>query len=423
MKPTVLIATSSLWFPAARLAMALHKAGFTVEALCPPHHPLSRISAVRRTYTYSGLFPVASVANALKIAQPVLVVPGDDLTTRHLQLIHMRELNRGSEGARICSLIERSLGSAESFPVVYERAKFMRLAQEQGIRVPKTMVIKDLSSLRHWATEVGFPAVLKADGTSGGMGVRTVSTLEESAEAYRKLNAPPSFARAAKRAVVNRDQTLIWPSLLRQRSAVSAQTMIVGREATSTVACWEGTVLAAMHFEVLHKRYAKGPATVIRSIQHAEMISAVEKMVQRLKLSGIHGFDFMIESNSGEAYLIEINPRTTQVGHLALGSGQDLPAALLAAVTGAQIEPSPIVTEMDTVALFPQEWMRDPSSPFIQSSYHDVPWEEPALLEACMEHALRQSTWSVRNSTEAIRQSNPANFQLVKAKLKESRHE
>lgn len=423
MKPTILIATASLWFPTARLAMALNKAGFTVDAVCPPHHPLSEITAVRRTYDYSGLFPISSVASALRKAQTDLIVPGDDLTTRHLQLIHTSARNIGSEGNKICSLIERSLGSADSFPVVYQRATFMRIALEENIRVPKTMVIEDLPSLHRCAKEIGFPAVLKADGTSGGAGVRIVSTLEDSVAAYRKLKAPPLFARAVKRALMDRDQTLIWPSLLRKRPAVSMQTMIAGREATSTVACWQGKVLAGLHFEVLSKRYANGPATVIRLNQHPEMIKAVEKMVHRLKLSGVHGFDFMIESNSGNAYLIEINPRTTQVGHLILGPGRDLPAALLAAVTGGEIEPGPAVTEKDTVALFPQEWMRCPSSSFIQSTYHDVPWEEPALVEACMQHAIRQGSAGVRTSREAIAEPHAVNFPLIKAELKESRHE
>ena len=57
-------------------------------------------------------------------------------------------------------------------------------------------------------------------------------------------------------------------------------------------------------------------------------------------LSGLCGFDFMQEANTGKAYLIEINPRATQVGHLTLGGGRDLPAALYGAVTGQPIRRS-----------------------------------------------------------------------------------
>jgi len=340
-----------------------------------------------------------------------------------MHLLHEKEQNRGSEGKKTCSLIEASLGSAESFSLILERASFMRVAQEVGVRVPTTGVVRDSEDLQLWIARNGFPMVLKADGTSGGSGVRTVATQEESDAAYRELKAPPSLARAAKRALMDRDQTLIWPSLLRRPRSVSAQTMIVGHEATSTVACWKGTVLAGLHFEVVNKKYAAGPATVMRLIENIEMTSAVEKMARRLKLSGVHGFDFMLESHTGNAYLIEVNPRTTQVGHLTLGPGRDLPAALAAAVTGMEIQQAPKVTEKNMVALFPQEWMRDPASPFIQSGYHDVPWEEPRLVEACMRHALKQGDARSMQGKQPTVYQRTANLPLIKAELNESRHE
>jgi ATP-grasp in the biosynthetic pathway with Ter operon len=165
---------------------------------------------------------------------------------------------------------------------------------------------------------------------------------------------------------------------------VNAQVFVAGHEATTTVACWEGTVLASLHFEVVNKRSSAGPSSVLRLIENAEMSVAAERMVRRLGLSGIHGFDFMVEAHTGNAHLIEINPRATQVGHLALGAGRDLPAALYSALSGEPLRPAKKLTENDTITLFPQEWLREPASPFLTSGYHDVPWEEPELLRACV---------------------------------------
>lgn len=403
--------------------MALHNAGFIVEAVCPRNHPLSKISVVRRTYTYSGLFPTSSLSNALAGAKPDLIIPGDDLATSHLHRLYWREQERGTQGANTCNLIETSLGSAKSFPVLYQRAAFMFMAEEEGVRVPRTTVIENVEHLARVTEGIGFPSVLKADGSSGGYGVRIVRHSEDATKAYRELKAPPPLARAVKRALVNSDRTLVWPSLLRRPSLVSAQTMILGHEATSTVACWKGTVLAGLHFEVVHKRYSAGPATVMRLVNNDEMTTAVEKMVRRLNLSGMHGFDFMLESNTGNAYMIEINPRATQVGHLTLGPGRDLPAALAASTMGREIQYARRVTEKETIALFPQEWMRDPASPAIQSGYHDVPWEEPALVAACMQHALRQRKLSVQNGGEVVTRSQTAGLPVIKAELNEPRHE
>jgi biotin carboxylase len=260
----------------------------------------------------------------------------------------------------------------------------MQVSRDEGVRVPETATISNSAELDAWLARFGFPTVLKANGTSGGTGVRITHTSAEARRGLEVLQAPPLMARAIKRALFDRDRTLLRPSFSRERSKVTAQSFVSGKEATSAVACWKGTVLSSLHFEVLQKSHASGHATVLRRIEHPEMNATVEKMTRRLQLSGVHGFDFMLEARSGDAYLIEINPRSTQVGHLSFGPGHDMSSALFSAVTGTPAIAAPRTTENDTIALFPQEWLRDPASAFLYSSYHDVPWDEPELLRACV---------------------------------------
>jgi hypothetical protein len=325
-----------------------------------------------------------SLAQAIAATRPDLVLPCDDTATVQLHSLHARELQRGLAGGPICSLIERSLGASASFPLVYARTTTMELAHGESIRVPKSEVIANTEDLKKWISGTGFPFVLKANCTSGGDGVWIVHNLEEAEHALRVLQAPPLLARAAKKALIDGDMTLVWPSLLRKRYVVNAQEYVAGREATSAIACWKGTVLAGVHFEVLKKQDAGGPSTVLRLIENSEMSTAAEKMARRLELSGLHGFDYMLEAQTGNAYLIEINPRATQVGHLMLGPGRDLAAALYAAATGKVVQEAAKVTENSTIALFPQEWTRNPASAFLRSAYHDVPWEEPELVRFCI---------------------------------------
>ncbi len=398
MKPIVLIATATRWIPTARIAVALANAGFTVDAVCPSNHPIARTDAIRQIYSYRGLDSLTSFTDAISAAKPDLIVPGDDRATQHLHLLYDHERRKDHAGKAICALIEHSLGAPESFPVLYARTKFMQLAQEEGVRVPRTEIIRDNHDLKKWIAHTGLPMVLKADGSSGGDGVRVVRTLEGAKRALRTLQAPPLLARAAKRALIDQDATLVWPSLLRRRSIVNAQAFIAGREATTSIACWKGEVLASLHFEVVNKTVASGPATVLRLIENAEMSAAAEKMARRLNLSGLHGFDFMLQTQSENAYLIEINPRLTQVAHLTLGLGRDIPAALYSAVSGQTISPAAKVTEENTIALFPQEWIRDPASPFLQSAYHDVPWDKPELILACVRARRKQADWYSQQS-------------------------
>jgi hypothetical protein len=347
---------------------------------------------------YHGLDPITSFADAIVATKPDLIVPSDDLATQHLHALYQQQQRKHGAATPICALIERSLGASKNFPYLYARTKFMEMAQGEGIRVPQTAVIADASDLRNWLSHAGLPTILKADGSSGGTGVRVVRSPEDAERALEDLQAPPLMARAAKRALIDQDVTLVWPSLLRRRSIVNAQTFIAGREATSAVACWNGEVLASLHFEVVNKAGSSGYATVLRLIDNREMVTAAESMVRRLGLSGMHGFDFMLEAQTGNAYLIEINPRSTQVGHLTLGLSRDIPAALFAAVSGQKVRPAPKVTEDDTIALFPQEWIRDPASAFLQSAYHDVPWDRPELIRACVSARRKQRAWYSQQS-------------------------
>jgi carbamoylphosphate synthase large subunit len=131
----------------------------------------------------------------------------------------------------------------------------------------------------------------------------------------------------------------------------------------------------------------------VRWIDNSEISTAVDKIVRRMGLSGLCGFDFMLEAQTGNAYLIEINPRATQVGHLTLGAGRDLPAALYGAVTDSDARVKQAVTSNNTIALFPHEWARDPQSEFLRTGYHDVPWETPELVHACIRRSRKQSSW------------------------------
>jgi hypothetical protein len=87
------------------------------------------------------------------------------------------------------------------------------------------------------------------------------------------------------------------------------------------------------------------------------------------------------------------------VGHLALGAGRDIPAALCSAVSGEPVRVSSPITEKDTIALFPQEWIRDSASPYLRSAYHDVPWEEPELIRDCIGAREKQRSWLSRKDT------------------------
>src|SRR5205823_13256548 len=104
--------------------------------------------AVAQICPYRGLAPLRSFVEAIAARRPDLILPGDDLATQHLHHLCRQEHRQGRTGSAICQLIERSLGAAESFSVVYVSAAFMQLAQEAGIRVPRTEIISNTHDLK-----------------------------------------------------------------------------------------------------------------------------------------------------------------------------------------------------------------------------------------------------------------------------------
>jgi glutathione synthase/RimK-type ligase-like ATP-grasp enzyme len=392
LNPTFLIATSSYWMPTARLGIAFSQTGAEIDAICPARHVIRKAAELRNAYSYKALSPLESLRAAILSSQPDLIVTADDLTTQHLIDLHAQERANGNSGSVICELIERSIGPQESFAFMTARAHFMEVAKEEGVRIPKTALIKDRGDLEAWATESAFPIVLKADGSSSGEGTKIVQSLPQAELALKSLQEPVELIRVVKRAIVNHDLRSVRAKLQHRRATVIAQEYIPGRDATTLVACWKGQLLGALHFEVVEKQYKLGPASVMRLTENPEIEMFACKIVSRLKLSGLHGFDFLLEEQTGLPHMIELNPRATQVGHLTLGKGRDLPGALFAAVTGTPPREAPRLTDSSTIALFPQESIRDPNSSFLKTGFHDIPSNEPELIRACLHQAHKGAT-------------------------------
>ena len=264
MPPKLLIATTVRWFPTARLAMALARTGFSVEAVCPNKHPLQKTSVIKKIHPYDGFAPTLSFSNAITASAPDLLVPGDEYAVQCLRKVYDRACGKTAEP--LCSLIEKSLGPAGSFRMLGSRSAVMQLARDESIRVPRTEIVRNVNDLRRCSQEFLFPLVLKADGTSSGEGVRIVRTIEEAKRGLRALQAPLSLLRVVKRVLVDHEMEFVVPTLLRQGHQVNAQEFVEGTDATSLAACWKGDVLASIHFEVVKKQYKNGPASVMRGL-------------------------------------------------------------------------------------------------------------------------------------------------------------
>jgi len=370
--PRILLTTTMHWPSAARLASAFAGVGCTVEALLPLRHVANKSRFVAAVHDYDPMFPARSLNKAVRRAEPDLVVPCDDRALSHLLRIDNP------------ALLERSLGRVESYPALVSRCDLIAEARALGIPAPQTIQVPREADLEGALVQIGLPAVLKVDGSWGGDGVAVVRNLEQARAAWQRLAVTPSPLRSVARAMLRRDAHFLRDALNPQEITVSLQRYVPGTPATSAFACHRGQMLASIHMDVLEVQHANGPATVMRRADCPDMAAAAERLAARFGLSGLHGLDF-IRDATGRAHLIEMNPRATQTAAFAFGPGQDLAAALAATVSPVIRGPRPVLTENPVIALFPQEWRRDPASAWLHCAYADVPWDDPAVLRACLE--------------------------------------
>src|SRR3984957_4163434 len=384
----VLLPNTDRWPGPARLAASLSKVGCDVSALCPiPGHPLSKTQCVENVFSYDGYHPLSSLKDAIERCDPQLIVPCDDLAVQHLH-----ELYRDShetEAAHLAQLLETSLGSPASYPIVSSRYDVIKIAAEEGILVPDTTLLRSLDDLRAWEKKGKLPVVIKADGTWGGRGVRIAHSAEGAEEAFRELSQLPGSAKVIKRLLLEKDRSWLRSWWLGTHPVITAQSHIDGRPANCAVVCWHGEMLAGIAVEVVSAQELTGPATVVRVVESAEMLTAGRLIARRLGLSGFFGLDFMIDDASGATYLIEMNPRCTPLCHLQLGKGRDMVAALFERLTGSPYHEAAPTTGNDMIAYYPQALQS--ATKFLESSFVDIPQGEPQLVDELL------NPWSGRS--------------------------
>lgn len=372
--------TDTTGFPgAAQLASSLAKAGCEISAVCPvSQYPLAKVGAIRERFSYSSLAPLDSLIAAIERAQPQIIIPCDEAAVQHLHELHKHADRLEPSLTDFTSLIERSLGSPQGYPIVHSRYDFLKLAREEGLRVPETSLIYTVDTLKTCRIDEAHPLVLKADGSWGGNGVRIAHTPQQARNFFSELSRPLGLLAALKQLLLSRNRFCLRRWYMGATPEIVAQAYISGRPANCAAFSWEGRVLACISVEVVSSRKRHGPASIVRVIDHPEMLAAAERIARRLQMSGFFGLDFMMEASTGTPYLIEINPRCTRLSHLQLGKGRDMVAALRAQLTGEPLQERPSVTQNLVIAYFPDACFGN--SEVLSQCFYDTPRDEPALI-------------------------------------------
>lgn len=380
--------------------------GCQVAAICPRGHILRHVGELRRVYRYRRMRSLASLEAAIRDCNPDWIIPCDDRVVWQLH-----ELHRLRPDLR--KLIELSLGSAEGYQIVSQRYELLAMAEGLGIRVPETLKIESEQDIQCWFRNSASPVALKLDGSWGGEGVGIAYSARQASAIYRRFIRRQGLGIAMKRVLVNHDPVSLWEWRAQKPPVVTIQQFIHGRPANAMLACLHGQLLGLVSVEVLSSQGATGASVIVRIIKNAEIERAAKLLTDKLQLNGFYGLDFMLDVDN-QAWLIEMNPRCTQLGHLPVAQQGDLAGILCEALSGTAYERQQHILANDIIAFFPQAISWNANSQLFRIAYHDVPWEQPELIRELLLDIWPNRRWIARlyHAFRPTRKEAPASANL-----------
>jgi predicted ATP-grasp superfamily ATP-dependent carboligase len=208
----------------------------------------------------------------------------------------------------------------ESYDLVSDKYRLMRLAQELRVPIPDTIFVED-GRLPHEIQEVGgFPLIVKpgrslvlVDGTWTRTTVQQAANRPELEQLYRDT---PYLRR---------------PSLIQRRVEGEGQGIFA--------LCDQGTPLALFAHRRLREKPPSGGVSVLReSIELPKVMTnyAVE-LLKKVRWHGVAMVEFKVDGNTGVPRLMEINGRFWGSLQLALDAGVNFPHLLYQLLKGEPV--------------------------------------------------------------------------------------
>jgi hypothetical protein len=355
-----ILCAATNWTGPARVARELVRHGAEVCIVAPP----DSIVALTRYKTADLLLPLDEINRTLPGVLQVLaeqfgartVLAGD--TAAFLLLAHqMSAASRLKLDSKTEAMLRRSMPAA-ALGMNLTRASdiAMRHCDDAIAPTPASIANPSPDAAIAFAWKVGFPVLVKRNGYEAGEGIARCN--DEAALAAELARPPPNA----------RDRDFI------------VQKHVTGAVYGVAVAGSEGKAAGAFVFEkhVLNPP-PHGPASVLRYADRPLLAAHARSLFEAYGMNGYAGVDYIVDE-SGRAFFLEINPCIVPKSHLTC-FGANLTGAMLAMLRG-DAPTAAMAPTHELVAMFPNEWRRDPDSPFLSSALHDVPWDDPGVLGA-----------------------------------------
>ena len=317
-----------------------------------------------------------SIRHAVRASAPDLIVPTDDTA---VLLLH----DLVQQYPEFSPLIEHSLGSSRHISLLRSRRQFLTLADSLGIPCPQTSKVESSARIDAIILANKFPTVLKFDGTSGGYGVVLARDPDQLQRGYQMLQHHRLPLRSLKRFLIDNEVAALHRLKASSPDEITCQSFIPGIAANGLFVVQRGQMLAHIQVRVVRALSETGAAVIVDRIHHPAILDAAQKIASKLELSGFFGLDFILHADTDEPYLLEINPRATQLCHIPLDPEQNSFSTLADAIYFLASGNIPKhMTQLpihDRFAFFPQVFTLPSDDPALATAAIDRP-DNPALV-------------------------------------------
>ena len=256
---------------------------------------------------------IRSIREEIIRRQYHVILPTDDVT-----LLLLAQARQELDG-----LAALPFPDAQVIQCVHDKGRLMLLAEEMGIPIPKTVIVRELTALGWVAREIGFPAVVKprmswshqSAGWVNGGAIHYVSNAEELKTACRAVH-----------------QVVPCPIV---------QAYIPGEGRGVFLLMRQGKIRAAFaHRRIREKPPAGGVSVLSESVEvEPRLLDHAERILGALKWHGVAMLEFKHDRRDGIPKLLEINGRFWGSLQLAVDAGVDFPYLLYRLAVEGDVEP------------------------------------------------------------------------------------
>ena len=195
------------------------------------------------------------------------------------------------------------------------KEKTVRTAIENGIPLPKTYFIKDITDSK--LDELEYPIILKPVRSSGSRGVALCNNRSELIDKYNYI--------------YEKYGSLLIQEYIPHGGEIGVYTLF-SKESKP--------VALTVQKRIRSYPVSGGPSTLRETIRNDELVALSIKLLKAMNWYGLAMVEFRIDSRNGRPKLMEINPRFWGSLQLSILAGANFPFLLYKLAKGDYVDPS-----------------------------------------------------------------------------------